>query len=136
MAKSAKPLDPSPQAIRRLGASIAGEKVLSQARKYTPKANIIKQINGKASYVRFLLKVNAYCVVRRAFRATQAGTPSSGGTTAGSALHGEHITVQARVHKFLRLVRGSSKHRIQRCDFEGDCYCVINLPLRGLHISP
>ena len=54
---------------------------------------------------------------------------------AGAAIKGDKILAQAR--KFVRkpLAVGSSSHRIQRYDLEGDAYCVIARPLRGLHLG-
>ncbi len=134
MAKRAERLPIAPQARRGAGASIAGEKVLSQARKYVQKPSVSEQTNGKTALVRFLLKTNAYCVVQRAFRRLERSVetrPTSIGLF--PALHGDSIAVQAQDRRFVGITRGSSRHNIQRYDFQGRCYCTINVPLRGLH---
>ena len=49
---------------------------------------------------------------------------------AGAAICGEKIIAQAR--KIIRksLVTGSSSHRIQTCDLEGNAYCVVSKAFR------
>ena len=48
----------------------------------------------------------------------------------GAAIRGEKILVQARKIIPKGLVKGSSGHRIQRCDLEGNAYCVVSKPFR------
>jgi len=49
---------------------------------------------------------------------------------AGAAIRGEKIIAQARKIIPKGLVRGSSSHRIQTCDLEGNAYCVVSKAFR------
>lgn len=51
--------------------------------------------------------------------------------SAGDALKGERIAVQAReIDKFIEVKPGSSSHRIQKTTLHGSAFCVIELPFK------
>ena len=50
----------------------------------------------------------------------------------GETLKAERIAARARKWGNLRVEQGSSSHRIQTSMLEGDAYCVIEKPLRGV----
>jgi hypothetical protein len=53
----------------------------------------------------------------------------------GDAITAEKITAQARRFDKIRVVKGSQNHNIQQTRLEGDAYCVIDKPLRGVRES-
>ena len=50
----------------------------------------------------------------------------------GDALRAERIAVKARQIDKVRVVQGSSRHRIQTTKLRGSTYCVIEQPLRAV----
>ena len=50
----------------------------------------------------------------------------------GDALSAERIAVQGRDIDRIRIVAGSSKHRIQSTTLRGSAFCVIELPLEAV----
>jgi len=50
----------------------------------------------------------------------------------GDALSAERIAVQARDIDRMRLIEGSSKHRIESTKLRNSAFCVIEVPLKSV----
>ena len=50
----------------------------------------------------------------------------------GDALKADRIAVQARDIDRIRVVEGSSEHRIQSTTLRGSAFCVIELPIKSV----
>jgi len=67
LGKHVRPLDENDcsTVYREPGAAIRGEKILAQARKFTPKG--LAHGSSKHKIIRYDLDVNAFCVIEREF---------------------------------------------------------------------
>jgi hypothetical protein len=115
--------------------------VLAQARKFVFQKTLRE---GAVSLKQYLLKMNASCYVSKPMilltptsdqQARDGPVLPKERETEANCIHGEVILAQAERFDQKATEKGSSTHKIQNYALHGNCYCVINRSLSGLHSS-